>query len=130
MRSRLLVRAAALALGAGGLLAIPAGPAFADCSHPNHPDQYNGGGIHFQRDGTIVRTGPHLDCRELQGAFPLDGINVFCARNVDGSQNDWAYLRILSTGIQGWARESTLRVPDPVDVDQCAAPGTLRFGNA
>src|SRR5262245_7381770 len=44
MRSRLLARTAALVLALGGLLVIPTSPASADCSHPNHPNEYTGGG--------------------------------------------------------------------------------------
>jgi len=132
MRSRLLAHAAAMTFAVGGLLVIPASPASADCTHPNHPNDYIGGGIDYQRDGTAIKTGPHPGCPALVGAFPGQPIDVHCSRNEDGTQNDWVFLHnsLYDENGRGWAREHTLAVQGTVNVPQCASAGTLVIGDA
>lgn len=125
MRSRLLVRAAALILTTGGLMMIPASPASADCSHGFHPDRYDVGGIGWEITGTRMRHGPHVPCNTFAWSWAGDGIDVHCSANFVGSANDWVYARNLShPNRNGWAREGMLdtaggnaghRVADCVD---------------
>jgi hypothetical protein len=129
MRSRLLARAAALVLAVGGLLVIPTSPASADCSHPNHPNEYTGGGIDFQNGGTPIRSGPHPTCPLNATGFPSEPIDVHCARNEDGTIDDWVFLENGADG-NGWAREHTLTTSGNISVPQCASSGFMTIGDA
>lgn len=117
MRTRLLAGAVALALAVGGLL-LAASPASADCGHNLHRNEYNDGGI-FWRDGTNIRTGPHVFCTAIGQANRGDGIDVHCAILFAESGQIWLYARDLQTGIEGWSRRSALRIPNSKAVDAC-----------
>lgn len=128
-RSRLLARAAALILAAGGLLVIPASPANAHCAdHDEHPDRYDRGGIFWAGgNGTPVRHYPHVDCDVFMIAFAGDGINVHCAREVEPpGTNDWVWADRSEFG-EGWAREGQLNVPNSLLVPGCANGSNLVF---
>jgi hypothetical protein len=137
MRYRLLARAAALVLAAGGLLVIPASPASAHCSgHNEHPDLYSDGWIHWEgheAGGTPVKHAPHTDCDPFMIAYAGDGINVHCVKDVLGdypqSSNDWVYADRTGFG-EGYARESQLRVEGLVAVPLCETSGYEIVGNA
>jgi hypothetical protein len=119
MRSCLLARVAALVLAAGGLLVIPASPAFAHCQigdHP-HPDRQHGGAPFRwegrQAGGTPVRHGPHdAECDPFMIAFAGDGIDPHCGPEVPGG-NNWLYADVTGFG-EGWARDGQLRLESPV----------------
>lgn len=121
MRTRLLARAAVLVLAAGGLLVIPTSPASAHCEgdHGVHPDRYDGGGIAWGYQSPL-RKWPHVGCDPF--VVLVDGgddIDVHCAREVSGDQNDWVWARNTIGGQAGWILESRLRVQGIVQVHGC-----------
>ena len=121
MRTRLLAHAAALVLAAGGLLVIPASPAFAHCrdnDHP-HPDRVGGTNVRWEgvnAGGTPLRHGSHdgpNGCDVFAIASAGDGINAHCGLAVAGG-NHWLYA--VSPGFAaGWARDAQLRIDPPAD---------------
>jgi hypothetical protein len=109
-RSRLLARAAALVLAAGGLLAIPASPAAAaDCSETPNTNQYNNGGIRFI-PGVDVRHGSNEACPIVINNFEDAEPNIFCAQQIGGTENDWLYFNNTHANPpfdkHGWVREA------------------------
>jgi hypothetical protein len=111
MRSRLLASAAMLTLAAGGLMVSAAGPASAACGHDTHPDEYGGGGIHFEDGGTIIRSGPHGSCARIGTGQPGEGIDAHCALLSEHTNFQvWVFVRDLDDGVSGWAHEDELRV--------------------
>ena len=111
MRSRLLASAAMLTLTAGGLMVTAAGPASAACGHDTHPNEYGGGGIHFENGGTIIRSGPHGSCAQVGTGRPGEGIDVHCALLSEHTNFQvWVFLRDTGDGVSGWAHEDELRV--------------------
>jgi hypothetical protein len=130
MRSRLLARVAALVLATGGLLVIPATPAFAHCNDNDHPHPDREGGASAirwegqQAGGTPLRHGPHNGCSVFLTAFAGDGIDIHCGLAVAGG-NHWLYADRTGIGA-GWARDAQLRIEPPADfqlVSGCNDPG-------
>ncbi len=118
MRSRLLTIISSLTLVLTSLAVFGlSSPASADCSHPNHPDLYGAGGIHWG-DGTAIHTGPHLSCTVVGRGYPSHGIDVHCATET-GSL--WLFVRNLTTGVNGWVRYDALRYDGTVRIADCAS---------
>lgn len=120
MRSRLLASTGALVVALGGLVA-GAGPAAADDAHcygyGTHPDMTHSGGLTFG-NGTAIRRGPFTDCDAFGRGYPSHGIDVYCfIRNSNGVK--WAYVRDTTTGVAGWAAESTITYASGSYIVQC-----------
>lgn len=129
MRSRLLAGATTVVLAAAGLM-VSAGPASADCSHPTHPDEYNGGGIYWQNGGTPIRSGPHRSCDRRGTGNPGEGIDVHCAVLSDHTNWEvWVFVRNGADGTSGWAHEDNLRIPGGwKSVGDCWGSGDIAVG--
>lgn len=121
MRSRLLAIVSGLVLAVIGVV-VPASPASAHCGgHSTHPDLYNAGGISF-KDGTRIRTHPHIDCTVLGLGFPGHGIDVHCATET-GSL--WLFVRNTTTGVNGWGRFDAFNYAFPVLIPDCGNSPTV-----